>query len=238
MHDGTADAATTPRCARVRDRIGAEIHRRIRSAIGPDADPRTVSALEMTFFGALVQRGQRRLHLPPDRRPTQLRRRPHPRRGPMMTGNRTRQRRAPRPVRLRLPRGSVPVLQAAARRGSAVPQRGARVLGAVAAQRRAAGVPQQHHAVQPRRRVARPDLARAARAARRCRSSRWTTPPTCGCAHWCRRGSRRGGSASSSPASPRSPCSTSTRCWRRPTPEPSTTSTNSRASCRWTSSPS
>jgi AcrR family transcriptional regulator len=38
----------------VRDRIGAEIHRRIRSALGPDADPRTLAALEMTFFGALV----------------------------------------------------------------------------------------------------------------------------------------------------------------------------------------
>jgi len=37
-----------------RDRIGTEIHRRITSAIGPDADARTVSALEMTFFGALV----------------------------------------------------------------------------------------------------------------------------------------------------------------------------------------
>jgi AcrR family transcriptional regulator len=42
---------------RVRDRIGAEIHRRIRSAVGPDADPRVVSALEMTFFGALVNAG-------------------------------------------------------------------------------------------------------------------------------------------------------------------------------------
>ncbi|MGH3563006.1 MAG: TetR family transcriptional regulator [Mycobacterium sp.] len=41
----------------VRDRIGAEIHRRIISAIGPDADTRTVSALEMTFFGALVNAG-------------------------------------------------------------------------------------------------------------------------------------------------------------------------------------
>jgi AcrR family transcriptional regulator len=42
---------------RVRDRIGAEIHRRIRSAVGPDADPRMVAALEMTFFGALVNAG-------------------------------------------------------------------------------------------------------------------------------------------------------------------------------------
>jgi len=45
------------RCRAVRDRIGAEIHRRIRSAMGPDADARTVSALEMTYFGALVHAG-------------------------------------------------------------------------------------------------------------------------------------------------------------------------------------
>lgn len=46
-----------PAVRSVRDRIGAEIHRRITSAIGPDADPRTVFALEMAFFGALVQAG-------------------------------------------------------------------------------------------------------------------------------------------------------------------------------------
>ena len=40
-----------------RDRIGAQIHRRITSAIGPGAEPSTVSALEMAFFGALVQAG-------------------------------------------------------------------------------------------------------------------------------------------------------------------------------------
>jgi AcrR family transcriptional regulator len=39
---------------KVRDRIGAEIHRRIRSAVGPDADARVVAALEMTYFGALI----------------------------------------------------------------------------------------------------------------------------------------------------------------------------------------
>lgn len=50
---GGADAAVRT----VRDRIGAEIHRRVTSAIGPEADPRTVAALEMTFFGALVQAG-------------------------------------------------------------------------------------------------------------------------------------------------------------------------------------
>jgi AcrR family transcriptional regulator len=47
-------AAGDPAVRSVRDRIGAEIHRRITSAIGPDADPRTVSVLEMAFFGALV----------------------------------------------------------------------------------------------------------------------------------------------------------------------------------------
>lgn len=47
------DAAVGP----VRDRIGAEIHSRIKSALGPDADPRTVSALEMSYFGALVHAG-------------------------------------------------------------------------------------------------------------------------------------------------------------------------------------
>jgi AcrR family transcriptional regulator len=46
-----------PAVRKVRDRIGAEIHHRIRSAVGPDADARAVSALEMTFFGALVQAG-------------------------------------------------------------------------------------------------------------------------------------------------------------------------------------
>jgi AcrR family transcriptional regulator len=46
-----------PTVRRVRDRIGAEIHRRIRSAAGPECDPRVVSALEMTFFGALVNAG-------------------------------------------------------------------------------------------------------------------------------------------------------------------------------------
>ena len=41
----------------VRDQIGAQIHKRIKSALGPDADTRTVAALEMGYFGALVQAG-------------------------------------------------------------------------------------------------------------------------------------------------------------------------------------
>ena len=56
MHDRTA-VGNDPTVRAVRDRIGAEIHRRIRAAVGPDGDPRTLSALEMTFFGALVNAG-------------------------------------------------------------------------------------------------------------------------------------------------------------------------------------
>ena len=43
-----------PTTRKVRDRIGAEIHRRIKSAVGPAADARVVAALEMTYFGALI----------------------------------------------------------------------------------------------------------------------------------------------------------------------------------------
>ena len=50
-------STSDPAVRKVRDRIGAEIHRRIKSAVGPDADARTVSALEMTYFGALVNAG-------------------------------------------------------------------------------------------------------------------------------------------------------------------------------------
>ena len=49
--------AADPAVRAARDRIGAEIHRRIATAIGPGANPNTVSALEMAFFGALVQAG-------------------------------------------------------------------------------------------------------------------------------------------------------------------------------------
>jgi AcrR family transcriptional regulator len=48
---------TDPAVRTVRDRIGAEIHRRVASAIGPGADAGTVSALQMAFYGALVQAG-------------------------------------------------------------------------------------------------------------------------------------------------------------------------------------
>lgn len=46
-----------PAVRAARDRIGAQIHRRITSAIGPEADPGVVTAIEMAFYGALVQAG-------------------------------------------------------------------------------------------------------------------------------------------------------------------------------------
>lgn len=49
--------SSDPTVRAVRDRIGAQIHRRIASAFGPGTDPRTISAVEMAFFGALVNAG-------------------------------------------------------------------------------------------------------------------------------------------------------------------------------------
>ena len=53
----TALLSHDPAVRAVRDQIGSQIHQRIKSALGPDADARTVSALEMSYFGALVHAG-------------------------------------------------------------------------------------------------------------------------------------------------------------------------------------
>lgn len=53
----TALLSTDAEVETVRERIGGEIHKRIKSACGPASDPRTVTALEMSYFGALVQAG-------------------------------------------------------------------------------------------------------------------------------------------------------------------------------------
>lgn len=53
----TALLSTDAAVRAVRDRIGAEIHRRIKSALGPRSDPRIIEALEMTYYGALVHAG-------------------------------------------------------------------------------------------------------------------------------------------------------------------------------------
>lgn len=53
----TALLSNDPDVRAVRDHIGTEIHKRIKAALGPDADIRTVAACEMAYFGALVQAG-------------------------------------------------------------------------------------------------------------------------------------------------------------------------------------
>ena len=62
-----AAAATTalmgdePEVRQVRDKIGAEVRRRIASALGPGAWPEVLTTLEMIFYGALVQAGTKSL---------------------------------------------------------------------------------------------------------------------------------------------------------------------------------
>ena len=54
-------SSNDPAVNAVRDRIGAEIHRRIRSAMGPDADPRTVVGARDDLLRGAGPRGQRLL---------------------------------------------------------------------------------------------------------------------------------------------------------------------------------
>lgn len=46
-----------PDVARLRDRIGAEMHRRAAEALGPDADPVVLRTLDLLLTGALVHAG-------------------------------------------------------------------------------------------------------------------------------------------------------------------------------------
>ena len=63
-----ADACTvallgaSPDVKHLRDRIGADIHRRLAAALGPDVDPQVVRVLETSYFGALLMAGMG--HLP------------------------------------------------------------------------------------------------------------------------------------------------------------------------------
>ena len=62
----------------VRDRIGAEIHRRIRSAMGPDAEPAHRVCARDDVLRCAGSRGQRLCQLSRNRRSPHLCRRPHP----------------------------------------------------------------------------------------------------------------------------------------------------------------
>ncbi len=172
MHDGTAQrqrpgGAHGPRSHRRRDPPPHPLRDR------PGRRRSPVSALEMTYFGALVTRAA--APSPTTRSPTDS-----------ATWSASSWEKTddssmspttcPRPVRLRLPRGSVPVLQAAARRGAALPQRGARLLGAVAARAtccRGSATARRC----PTATASRSTRCRAVRTRRRpCRSWRWTIP--------------------------------------------------------------
>ncbi len=49
--------SATPDVKHLRDRIGADIHRRLAAAVGPGVDPRVVRVLETSFSGALLAAG-------------------------------------------------------------------------------------------------------------------------------------------------------------------------------------
>jgi AcrR family transcriptional regulator len=49
--------STSPDVKHLRDRIGAQIHRRLSAVLGPECDRRVVSVLETTFSGALLTAG-------------------------------------------------------------------------------------------------------------------------------------------------------------------------------------
>jgi AcrR family transcriptional regulator len=49
--------ASDPEVRHLRDRIGAEVHRRIRESLGTDAREVEVTTIELAVFGALVQAG-------------------------------------------------------------------------------------------------------------------------------------------------------------------------------------
>jgi AcrR family transcriptional regulator len=53
----TAVLADEPDVAAVRERIGAFVHRRISTALGPEADPAVLRALQLTWSGAMVLAG-------------------------------------------------------------------------------------------------------------------------------------------------------------------------------------
>jgi AcrR family transcriptional regulator len=53
----TALLAGDPEVKQLRDRIGAAIHARLTEALGPDADPAVVDALDLAWSGAMLQAG-------------------------------------------------------------------------------------------------------------------------------------------------------------------------------------
>ena len=143
-----------PDVKHLRDRIGAQIHRRLAAALGPGVDPLVVRVLETSFSGSLLTAGMG--HMPYDRHP-----RLPGRRGRAAARSGAGGRRVEsgsddhhpsaghlQPVRLRDPRGPLPGLCPAAGRGPGLPERGARLLGPVPARGRARRLPQRGRLLQ------------------------------------------------------------------------------------------
>ena len=179
----TAILARDPDVQRLRDRIGAAFNSRLQAALGADHDPAVLRALNLAFAGALLQAGMGYFSY------TELADRMRRGRQPSSCGDGAMT--APtrlQPVRVRDPRGPVPHLRPAARRGAGVPQRRRRLLGAVPPRRRGGGLPRQRALLVAARRVARPGRVRARTPTGRCRSSPWTRRCTGACAGSCRAG--------------------------------------------------
>jgi AcrR family transcriptional regulator len=58
----TALLAHDPDVKRLRDRIGATVHGRLAQALGDDADPTVLQALDLAFSGAMLHAGMGNLH--------------------------------------------------------------------------------------------------------------------------------------------------------------------------------
>ena len=128
----------------LRDRIGAQIHRRITDALGDDRDEAVVRALDLAYSGAMLQAGTGHLAYDEIGRP--------PGRGrgvgdhgvePMIdvTDRATRGPSTYSPYDYEVHEDPYPTYARLRERGAAVPQRRARLLGAVAPRRRDGRVP-------------------------------------------------------------------------------------------------
>ena len=158
-----------PDVKHLRDRIGAQIHRRLAAALGPEVDPLVVRVLETSFSGALLAAGMG--HMASATSPASWPRRPTDGRsgaagaGPDADGRPPDDRRTGhlQPVRLRDPRGPLPGLRPAAGRGAGLPQRRVRLLGPVPPRGRARRLPQRRRLLQLLRRLPRPERLRPRR---------------------------------------------------------------------------
>ncbi len=171
---------------RVRDRIGAEIHKRIKSALGPDADPKNRVRSGDDVLRRARTRRQRHLELPRGRRPAGIRRQPY-------FGRESMNVQSPDivldPYNYDFHEDPYPYYKRLRDEAPALLQRGTEVLGVVAACGRAGWFPQQHDAVEQVRRLAGPGIARTTRLEDHVVPGDGRPPHICACGPWSRRAS-------------------------------------------------